>query len=73
MLAARQDWDIDAFYFNSAYLNGELSDDEEIYMDEPPGYETSAGDSVKRLQKDQKAIYPGHTRALRVVRRAVPL
>ena len=39
VLAACQDWNIDAFDFNSAYLNGELGEDEEIYMEEPLGYE----------------------------------
>ena len=53
-LAVHQDWDIDAFNFNSAYLNGELSNDEEIYMKEPLGYKTPREDSVKHLQK---AIY----------------
>ena len=55
-LAARQDWEVDAFNFNSAYLNGELGDDMEIYMEEPPGYETPGENSVVRLQK---AIYVG--------------
>jgi Reverse transcriptase (RNA-dependent DNA polymerase) len=50
-LAARHDWDIEAFDFNSAYLNGELGENEEIYMEEPPGYEENGYDSVKRLQK----------------------
>ena len=50
-LAARHDWEIEAFDFNSAYLNGELGADEEIYMQEPPGYETGGGGSVKRLHK----------------------
>ena len=49
-LAARQDWDIEAFDFNSAYLNGTLDADEKIYMQEPPGYESDDG-SVKRLRK----------------------
>ena len=53
-LAACQNWNIDAFDLNSAYLNGELGGDEEIYMEEPLGYETSGEDSIKRLQK---AIY----------------
>ena len=44
------DWDIESFDFNGAYLNGELDDNEEIYMYSPPGYK---GDrqTVKRLQK----------------------
>ena len=50
-LAARFDWEIEAFDFNSAYLNGELGPDEEIYMEEPPGYETSGGGTVLRLRK----------------------
>jgi len=52
-LAARHDWKVEAFDFNSAYLNGVLGDDEEIYMEEPPGYETG-GYKVKWLRK---AIY----------------
>ena len=50
-LAARHDWEIDAFDFNSAYLNGKLNEAEEIYMEEPPGYETRGGGHVKRLKK----------------------
>jgi hypothetical protein len=48
--AARNDWDIDTFDFNRAYLNGELSADEDIYMQSPPGYENQ-GESVKHLCK----------------------
>ena len=42
------DWDIESFDFNGAYLNGELDNNEEIYMYSPPGYN---GDrqTVKRL------------------------
>jgi transposase InsO family protein len=50
-MAARYDWDVESFDFNGTYLNGTLSDDEEIYMKEPPGYETQGEHSVKRLQK----------------------
>ena len=53
-LTACQDWNIDAFDFNSAYLNGEVGEDKEIYMKEPLGYKTSGEDSIKHLQK---AIY----------------
>ena len=53
-LAAQQDWEVDAFNFNSAYLNGKLGENEEIYMEELPGYETPREDSVVCLQK---AIY----------------
>jgi Reverse transcriptase (RNA-dependent DNA polymerase) len=40
----------DTFDFNSTYLNSELGEEEEIYMQEPPGFEESTG-SVKWLQK----------------------
>ncbi len=50
-LAAHHNWEIEAFDFNSTYLNGELEGNEEIYMQEPPGYESSGGESVKRLRK----------------------
>ena len=40
-----------SFDFNCAYLNGTLNDDKEIYMQEPPGYETQREHSVKRLHK----------------------
>jgi len=48
-MAAWHNWEIDTFNFNGAYLNGELEDSEEIYMHQPPGYETESG--VKRLHK----------------------
>ena len=49
-MAARNDWDADTFDFNGAYLNGELDDNEEIYMQAPPSYD-SEGEQVKRLLK----------------------
>ena len=50
-MAARFDWDIESFDFNGAYLNGTLDDDEELYMHEPPGYESQGEHKVKRLHK----------------------
>jgi len=50
-LAARFDWEIKLFDFNGAYLNGELDEDEEIYMQAPPGYENQGEHFVKRLKK----------------------
>ena len=50
-LAARFDWEVECFDFNSAYLNGELEELEEIYMEQPPGYEEGGKDFVKRLRK----------------------
>jgi hypothetical protein len=49
-LTAHFGWELEAFDFNSAYLNGELNKDEEIYMQEPPGYE-SLREFVKLLLK----------------------
>jgi hypothetical protein len=49
-IAAHNNWDADTFNFNGAYLNGELDDNEEIYMKPPPGY-TSEGEQVKHLLK----------------------
>ena len=50
-LATCFDWDIESFDFNGAYLNGTLDDDEELYMHEPPGYESQGEHKVKRLHK----------------------
>ena len=50
-LAARFDWEVECFDFNSAYLNGELEESEEIYMEQLPGYEEGGKDFVKRLRK----------------------
>src|SRR5487761_336488 len=50
-VAAHNDWEVEAFDFNSVYLNGELGASEEIYMQEPPGYEEGEAGSVKRLCK----------------------
>jgi hypothetical protein len=43
-------WELEAFDFNAAYLNGELNEGEEIYMQEPPSYE-SLREFVKQLLK----------------------
>ena len=50
-IAACHDWDIESFDFNGTYLNGTLGDGEEIYMQEPPRYETQGEISVKQLHK----------------------
>jgi hypothetical protein len=49
-IAAHNDWDTDTFDFNGTYLNGELDDNEQIYMKSPPGYD-SEGEPVKHLHK----------------------
>ena len=37
-IAAHNDWDIDIFNFQSAFLNGKLDADEVIYMQLPQGF-----------------------------------
>jgi hypothetical protein len=49
-LAAHHDWEIDMFDFIGAYLNGTLDNDEEIYMQPPPGYK-GQGENILRLKK----------------------
>ena len=49
-IAARYDWDIESFDFVGAYLNGELDENEEIYMSSPPGYDIDL-QTVLRLLK----------------------
>jgi hypothetical protein len=51
VIAACNNWEVEAFDFNSAYLNGELDTDKEIYMQEPSGYKTEIRDKIKRLLK----------------------
>jgi hypothetical protein len=43
VIAARLNWEIESFDFNGMYLNGELGEGEEIYMQEPPRYEEGKG------------------------------
>ena len=50
-IAACHSWEVHAFNFNGAYLNGELEGDEEIYMQQPPGYETRSAEWVMKLLK----------------------
>jgi reverse transcriptase-like protein len=49
-IAAHYNWDIESFNFIGAYLNGKLDDNEEIYMQSPPGYSSDAN-TMKQLQK----------------------
>ncbi len=50
-IAAKSDWEIKSFDFNRAYLNGELDEHEEIYMQFPPRYNTPKENMVKWLHK----------------------
>jgi hypothetical protein len=48
VIMAQLNWEIESFNFNGVYLNGELGEDEEIYMQELPGYKEGKG-QVKQL------------------------
>ena len=39
-IAAHNKWPLDNFDFDQAFLNSKLGDDEVIYLEQPPGYET---------------------------------
>ena len=39
-LAARNGWAVDSFDFDQAYLNSKLADDDIVYVEQPPDYET---------------------------------
>jgi hypothetical protein len=43
-------WELEAFNFNAIYLNEELDEGEEIFMQEPPSYE-SLEEFIKLLLK----------------------
>jgi hypothetical protein len=49
-LAVCQDWDINSFDFDGAYLNRELGENEDIYMKNPPSYDED-DNTVKHLKK----------------------
>ena len=40
-IAAQNQWPIDMFNFHSAFLNRQLDSDEEVFMEQPQGYEES--------------------------------
>lgn len=54
-IATRNNWPIDMFDFTSAFLNGKLDDDEEVYMEQPQGYEEN--DPLEFCKRLLKSIY----------------
>ncbi len=48
-IATRFDWDIKVFDYSAAFLNGEFTDKEEIYMEQPPYYSNGNANEVIRL------------------------
>jgi Reverse transcriptase (RNA-dependent DNA polymerase) len=67
--AARYDCDIETFDFIGAYpyLNGELEAYEDIYMQEPPGYDGQEG-QVKHLKKSLYGLKQANLRRWRLLR-----
>jgi len=54
-IAAQNSWPVDMFDFHSAFLNGELDSDEEVYMEQPSGFEEK--DRKKYVCKLFKSLY----------------
>lgn len=54
-IAVRYDWDIVLIDFHGAFLNGLFSDDEKLYMEQPPDY--AIGDPSKDVIRLRKTIY----------------
>ncbi len=48
-IATHYNWDIKLFDYSAAFLNGEFSDNEEIYMEQPPHYTNGNPNEVIRL------------------------
>jgi hypothetical protein len=69
-LVAHFGWELEAFDFNAAYLNGELDEGEEIYMQEPPGYE-SLGEFIKLLLKALYRLKQATVKWYRVLRQTL--
>ena len=63
-IATCNDWDIDVFDFHSAFLNGKLSEGEDIYMQLPEGYATS-GKYTRPVAKLNVALYGSKQGVLR--------
>ena len=54
-ITAQNNWTIDMFDFHSAFLNGEINSDKEVFMEQPLGYEQS--DSNQYICKLFKSLY----------------
>ncbi|SJL02247.1 uncharacterized protein ARMOST_05573 [Armillaria ostoyae] len=50
-IATHYNWDIKLFDYSAAFLNGEFSDNEEIYMEQPPHYTNGNPNEVIRLRR----------------------
>ena len=55
--AASEDYETGQIDIKGAYLNGELTDDEVIFMKQPPGYEEVGTDGRVRVLRLRKTLY----------------
>src|SRR6202522_4191402 len=55
--AAAEDYETGQIDIKGAYLNGELTSDEVIFMRQPPGYEEVGADGRKRVMRLRKTLY----------------
>src|SRR6202522_3449770 len=55
--AAAEDYETGQIDIKGAYLNGELTNDEVIFMRQPPGYEEVGADGRKRVMRLRKTLY----------------
>ena len=71
-IAAHNDWPVDTFDFDSAYLNSKLDENEVIYMEQPPGFETKEHNEwVWRLWKALYGLKQGARNWYQALRRAL--
>src|ERR1700678_1194625 len=55
--AAAEDYETGQIDIKGAYLNGELTNDDVIFMRQPPGYEEVGADGRKRVMRLRKTLY----------------
>src|ERR1700678_1302435 len=55
--AAAEDYETGQIDIKGAYSNGELTNDEVIFMRQPPGYEEVGADGRKRVMRVRKTLY----------------
>lgn len=64
-VAARNDWDVDVFDFQSAFLNGKLDEDEVIYMQLPQGLHHTSSSIKHPVARLHVALYGSKQGALK--------
>jgi hypothetical protein len=54
-IAAQNDWEVNVFDFHGTYLNGELDEGEDVYMEQPPDHKMA--DHKAFVLKLNKVLY----------------